>query len=647
MNGVNMAHIALYSAALLVSLTGIIFTLIQQRTDKLQNKLFIALISIVAFNTVCQMISGILEPVLPSSDGAFLVYRICDYLYFLLHALLCPLFFIYVNAVCGMGGFFRHLKGILFSLPFVVTELFIIVNPIFHWVYTYSEERVFTRAWGEGLMYAAAAFYLGVSFFRLLFSWSALTAKRRLALIYFFVIVLAGVFVQLINIDLRYELFAEALALLGVMSSIESEDDRIDTDTGIYNRKALHTDLSTYIVNKRPVGVICIKITSLELLKRTSSDNSDMLATVVAVFLRTLVPRYCIYSTAPGTFILTDTSGSDERTLKIARLISRRFDRPWHFGDNELALNAVVMASQVPDRIKTAGDAFYMADSPVPAGLDKKILTGRDLDYLMRRAAVESALARGFEEGGFEVFYQPTYTLEGRKLYGAEALIRLRDSVLGNVFPDEFIPIAEQNGLIKDIDEFVLREVCAFVKSGVPASLGIKNINVNLSVIECMQPGFVKHINDVTEEYNINKNMINFEITESIAAGSYEILSRVVKALKSDGFRFSMDDYGTGYSNMRAVFMLDFDVVKIDKSILWSAEESDLGRIILESSVHMIKQMHRKVLVEGVETEKQIELLTALSVDFLQGFFFSRPVPKKDFVAIAKKAGSQSPAKTH
>ena len=111
------------------------------------------------------------------------------------------------------------------------------------------------------------------------------------------------------------------------------------------------------------------------------------------------------------------------------------------------------MTSQAPERIKSAGDAFYMADSPIPADLDKKILSGRDLDYLMRRAAVESALARGLEEGGFEVYYQPTYTLKDRRLYGAEALIRLHDRELGNIYPDEFIPIAEQNGLIDDIDD--------------------------------------------------------------------------------------------------------------------------------------------------------------------------------------------------
>ena len=636
MNEVNMAHIALNTSALLVSITSIVFTLIQQRTDKIQNKIYIVLISIVAFNSFTQLLNAFIAPMVHNSDTAFLVRCICDYLYFLCHTALCPLFLLYVYSVCGIGKLSNVRRILSYGFLFMISEVMIILNPLLHWIYRY-EDREFTRCRGELFIYVIAAFYLGVSFFRLLFSWNALTAKRRLALIYFFIMVVVGVSVQLVNQDLQGELFTEALALLGVMTSIESEDDRIDIDTGIYNRKALQTDLTSYILNKRHVGVICVKITNLELFERTANfENPDILPTVVAAFLRTLVPRYCIYNTNPGTFILTETEDDPDRCMKIAEIISRRFDHTWHFGDNELLLNAVVMTSRAPERIKSASDAFYMADSPVPANLDKKILSGRDLDYLMRRAAIENALARGLEEGGFEVYYQPTYSLSDRKLHGAEALIRLHDSLLGNIFPDEFIPIAEQNGLIDDIDDFVLREVCSFIKSGVPASLGVESINVNLSVIECMQPGFVKHINEVTEEYKIDKNMINFEITESIAASNYEVLSKVVKALKDDGFHFSMDDYGTGYSNMRAIFMLDFDVVKIDKSILWSAEESELGRIILESSVHMIKQMHRKILVEGVETEKQIDLLKTLSVDYLQGYYFSRPVPKAEFIVIAK-----------
>ncbi|MBQ8983394.1 MAG: EAL domain-containing protein, partial [Lachnospiraceae bacterium] len=124
----------------------------------------------------------------------------------------------------------------------------------------------------------------------------------------------------------------------------------------------------------------------------------------------------------------------------------------------------------------------------------------------------------------------------------------------------------------------------------------------------------------------------NFEITESVAASDYKFLGRVIRSLKKNGFMFSMDDYGTGYSNVAAILSLDFDVVKIDKSILWGAEKSELGLIILENTIHMVRQMKKQILVEGVETLAQIELLTKLGVDYLQGFYYSKPIPKQEFI---------------
>ncbi|MBR4555620.1 MAG: EAL domain-containing protein [Ruminococcus sp.] len=636
MTDVNLLHIALFSAAAIICITGLLFTVIQKRTDLVHNKIYIILVGIVLLNSVSQIIREFAQP-FKQNDVYSLAMKIGDYSYFLFHTALCPLFFLYVSCICGARNGLTLKRNIIYASIFIVTELLVIINPLTHWVYHYDQNLTFVRGWGEYLIYFAAGFYLVYSIIMLLFTWSALTAKRRVALIYFFVVVVLGVSLQLIKSSLKVELFAEALALLGVMIAIESEDDRIDVDTGVYNRKALQYDLSSYIVNKRRLTVICVKIINSDLVEHvTGSENADLLPLAVSGFLRQLVPRYCIYNTSPGTFIITVFDSA--KALKTAHVIDHRFKRVWHIRDSDVLLNAVIMAAEVPDRIKTASDAFYMADSPVPANKDKTILTDKDLDYLMRRSAVEGALARGVDEGLFEVYYQPTYSLSEKRLHGAEALVRLHDTILGNIYPDEFIPIAEQNGLIDSIDDFVLREVCSFIKSGVPASFGIDCINVNLSVLECMQPGFVDHINKVTDEYGIDKQMINFEITESTAAGNYELLSNVVAALKKSGFHFSMDDYGTGYSNMRAIFMLDFDIVKIDKSILWSAEESELGKIILESSVHMIKQMQREILVEGVETQGQLDLLKALSVDYLQGYFFSKPIPKKEFIELIQNA---------
>ena len=119
-----------------------------------------------------------------------------------------------------------------------------------------------------------------------------------------------------------------------------------------------------------------------------------------------------------------------------------------------------------------------------------------------------------------------------------------------------------------------------------------------------------------------------------MAATDYKLLQTTVCELREQGFSFSMDDFGTGYSNLQSIFSLDFDVIKIDKSMLWSADNAGSGRIILENSVNMIKQMRREILVEGVETAEQIELLSTLDVDYMQGFYFSRPVPKDAFIRI-------------
>ncbi|MBR6044774.1 MAG: EAL domain-containing protein [Ruminococcus sp.] len=634
----NLFHVALYSAALIICVTSLIFTFSQKRIDKLQNKLYILVVSITALNAVSLIITEMCKPFALTDRGYFNVIKVSEMTYFLFHTALCPLFCLYVLNVCGGRTRKSMALNLLYASPFILTELLVISNPFTHWVYSYTENNTFKREWGENLIYIAAALYFGVSIFLLFFSWRALTPKRRIALIYFFLLVVTGVVIQFINIEIKSELFAEALALLGVMTAIESEDDRIDTDTGIYNRKALMTDLTTYIAGGRTLSLICLKITNAELVERAKgSDNSDLLQTAVSEYLITMTPRYNIYSTSPGTFIVILLDEGRDRALEFSQQIIDRFEKPWSFDETELILSAVIMAADVPERIKTASEALYMADCPMPAGNDKKILSGKDLDFLMRRAAVEKALNKGIEDQCFEVYYQPTYSLTDRKLHGAEALVRLHDSVLGTVYPDEFIPIAEQIGMIDDIDDFVLREVCKFIKSGIPQKYGIHSINVNLSVIECMQPDFIAHINSVTEQYGIEKECINFEITESIAANDYDTLSHTVAALKADGFRFSMDDYGTGYSNMRAIFMLDFDVVKIDKSILWSAEDSELGKIILENSVRMIKQMHREILVEGVETQHQIDMLSLLSVDYLQGYFFSKPIPKEDFIALISR----------
>lgn len=638
---VNELHIALYMAALLLSATCLVYTVIQARTDRPQNMVYILMLALVMTNSTTGIISDMLYSRRFESDTVYLVYRVMYFAYFLFHTALCPALCYYVLCVTGELTSFSKKKIFLYGFGFLLTELFVLLNPWMHWVFYFDEQGDFCRNWAESLLYVAAAVYFGLALCKLMFSWKALTKRRRRALLYFFLVVISGVVIQLLFMEIKSELFSEALALMGVMLAVESEDDRLDADTGFYNRKALLMDLKNYIMAGKQFQVICVKVTNADIIQRvTGSENQDILSEIVADYFKSLLPRFYIYHTNPDTFIMICMDQDISRARHLADQVCSRFEQSWLCQDTEILFDVVTMIAEVPGELSSPEAVFYMADIPIPERMNKKLLSGEDLGYLLRRADVERAIRTGFEKGNFEVYYQPTYYLKGPKLHGAEALIRLHDDLLGFIPPDEFIPIAEQIGMIDEIGDFVLGEVCAFLKSGVPSQNGMDCINVNLSVIQCMKPGFAGHILKIIEEYGIDKRMINFEITESVAANDYRVLNTVVKALKENGIEFSMDDYGTGYSNIQSIFSLDFDVVKIDKSILWGAQESEMGRIILENSAHMIHQMRRKILVEGVESMSHIKMLEPLQVDYLQGYFFSKPVPKQKLIEVIKNRQS-------
>ena len=273
---------------------------------------------------------------------------------------------------------------------------------------------------------------------------------------------------------------------------------------------------------------------------------------------------------------------------------------------------------------------------------DNRIVVGAEQAEEMRsHLRIRDQISWALANNAVEVYYQPTYNID-KTLHGAEALLRMKNEKLGMIYPDEFIPIAEQLGVIDLLDEFVLKEVCRFILTGIPQKNGMECINVNLSVLECMKEGFAEYISGIVENAGVRKKMINFEITESVAAKDYEHLANVIDQLKQEGFRFSIDDYGTGYSNMISLFSLGAEIIKIDKSVLWNSGKSELGMTLLKTSIEMVHKMQKKALMEGVETESHIRILKELGCDYLQGFYFSRPLPKDEFIRLIENDHKRS-----
>ena len=631
-------------AAFLVAFCSLTYTLFQKRTTKVQNRLFVWLLLIIMMNSACEVCTVFQTPYCREYLYARVLVEVSMFLYFLLHTMLCPLMFFYALFAGGVMIQRRSLgKGYhpMFFIPFVFSELLVVMNPFTGWVWSFSTDYEYHRNGGIWVIYACAGIYFVLAAVTMIMRRKAIGRNKRFALLIFFIVNVIGLLLQLVNGQLHTELFVQALALTGVMLTIENEDERMDLSTKVYNRGALMTDLNTYLRLRNPFFVICIRITNSDMLHRLlGAIDSDLLLQKVAEFLKSIHPGYYIYRPTVDTFLLIVLE-PDARVHDLAEQIRKRFDESFMFQGAELMLQSTLMLARIPGAFSTPEDILLLCDGPLPARNAGPILEGKDLNYLLRRAEVESALHRGLSEGGFEVYYQPIYRMQGMSIYSAEALLRLKDSRIGNIMPDEFIPIAEQNGLIDRLGDYVLEEVCIFLSSGIPTEMGLECISVNLSVLQCLQPDFVKRVMAITKKYEVNSKYINFEITESAAASDYEVLSDVLRELRRCGFLFSLDDYGIGYSNVRSIFSLDFDVIKIDKSILWEVQsenekETNNGQIILENSVRMLREMKLKILVEGVETADHLELLEQLQVDYLQGFYFSRPVSKNELLGILR-----------
>lgn len=632
---INEFKLALYAAALTIGITVLLYSILQKRIYRLQNRFFLLMICIVLLNAGCLSLSSVASLMKDAMPGGIMVMHVSRYFYFLLHAPLT--LFVYFYMLCVTGAW-RKRSGkqlLLLAGPQILVQGMVLMNPFWHWIYYSDAEMAFHRNWGEYFIYGVSALYFVLSVTELFFSWKAITKRRRIAMVYFFLLTIVGVVIQLIWINIKSELFAEAVALLGAMLAIEGEEDRIDADTDLYNRRALQMDLNNFLQQKETVFAVFVKVINADLIGRISGTaKMDFLARPVADFFRSIHARNLIYYPNPVTYVLICKENDREKREAFIGCIRERFQKKWSNDGFSFLLDAIVFGASLPGELKTLEDALYVTDSIIPPGKD----TGeKELAWLMRQAELERILRRSVYEGAFEVYYQPTYHMSGLALHGAEALVRMQDKTLGFVSPEEFIPVAERIDVIGKIDDLVLEEVCTFIDSGIPKAHGMDGINVNLSVKQCLQPGFVKHILEITDRHGTDHRMINFEITESVEAKDYKTLASVAKQIREQGFLLSMDDYGTGFSNMESMFEIDFNVVKVDKSILWAAEKEHTGLAILENSIRMIHDIGCEVLVEGVETEEQIELLRRLGADYLQGFYFSKPIPKPDFLKLIEK----------
>ncbi|MBO5245718.1 MAG: EAL domain-containing protein, partial [Eubacterium sp.] len=400
--------------------------------------------------------------------------------------------------------------------------------------------------------------------------------------------------------------------------------------------------LNSYLRMDRDFEVMGIQIGGVGYLRNViGMTNINGLMKMISDFLGSISgrKRKVFYIDQNRFMILADGENANWDIFRA--VLQRRFSRPFTFENTDFSLDLALtlLPNKEHQGVRDADDIVRMLECALQdaeeSGAEMSVIAGEQvLEKGRREGEILHILREAVRYQRFEVFYQPIYSVEKKHYCSAEALIRLRDDRMGYISPEEFVPIAEKHGLILEMGTFVFREVCRFITEEQLWERGIEFIDVNLSVVQCMQENLHEQLLEIMDSYKLPYHCINLEITETAAVLSSDVMKNNMTKLMEAGINFSLDDYGTGFSNTASIIDYPFHTIKLDKSMLWSANDSEKAMCALEHMIGMIKSMHMELICEGVETQAQATMLEHMGCDYFQGYYYSKPVNGKTFLEL-------------
>ena len=642
-----MTQIYQYAVAALFVEAVIIFFYFQKRSlPTFQNIVFFIILITVTLNTVTELGSVHLEAHGKPFPIPWLYLLNC--LYFSFNTTFGILFAVYNLSVFDIYSKLNKKAIKLLQISMMIPYLLVIAEIWLSWPLGNQFPLLFTidpvNGYHRGnpicflCLCAAKAFYIILSFIIIIVHHRNIS-KAKLQIMYFFVVTTSSMaLLQLFHPGLLCESFGLSIVTLVYFFFIQKPEEMMDASTDTLNHSALQRMLRYNLAVGRNFTCVTIYIDDTMFIANTFGIlQMNAFLTEVGNFLKQSFSYKNVFSRQQGCFCILLRDADEEELNRIITVLNNRFQKTWTRENVELKLYIRLCIIDCPkdaDSTEEIMDIINMISTDERYRQSVVFASEIDLKYRRRTIYIEHCLRNGLSENRFDVFYQPIWSTAEKKLIGAEALIRLKDENGIFISPEDFIPIAEKTGAILRIGEYVFESVCLALSQINIEEYGIKKIDINLSVAQCMQEILAEQILKIQSIYQIPTSIINLEITETAAAHTPEILLKNMQDLSNAGFELSLDDYGSGYSNMSYMLNLPFKMIKIDKYIVWAAFTDKRAEKALAATIKMIKSIGMTVLAEGVETPEQAEWLTASGCDYLQGFYYSRPIPKKEFLNI-------------
>ncbi|MFK7795696.1 MAG: EAL domain-containing protein [Gammaproteobacteria bacterium] len=415
-----------------------------------------------------------------------------------------------------------------------------------------------------------------------------------------------------------------------------------DPLTGLPNRTTLSSHLSDLLVKARAskdmIAMLFLDLDRFKLVNDTLGHSvGDLLLKAVSDRLQRCVRGADMVARLGGDefTVIIDRAKSRDSVSRIAQTICESIEQPFSFSGQEIFVSTSIGISIYPLDGDDIGDLMKHADTAMFRAKE----VGRSYFFyesdmeaaVTRKMEIEADLRRSVSRDQIDVYFQPKADLATNKIVGMEALVRWNHPHKGIICPQEFIPLAEETGIINEIGLWVMIGACLQIKDWNDQGYGPYSIAVNLSGVQLENGEIIKQVHQVLEETQLDPSLLELEITESTIMHHPERVIEVLNRLKEMGVKLAVDDFGTGYSSLNYLKRFPIDLLKIDAAFVQDLETDADDRAIVQSIIALAKSMRLQVVAEGVETRQQQEFLRALDCDYIQGYYIGRPVCAEDF----------------
>jgi len=615
----------------------------QKRLHLNTGKAFLLALTVALCSLVLDALSVVMISNMDSLPLFFVNFSCKTYLSSLVAVALCTVCYICTDIYTKRIQYYK-VVNLNVALSFAAILLIYILpisiynDPVKGEIYTYGPSVM--------VAYISAVFYLISNLVLLVRKKNVIRLSRRKAMMFWMLIWIGGALIQFFHNEILIVGFASSIGIMVLYIKLENPEVNLDRQTGLFNQTALTRYVRQLSYRSHHFSLVLL-VLEHSFYKNISKDSkeTETAAEMEMIDYLSVVPGAMVFKTAGDEIMLLfENERKAEESLAVLR---KRFERGWgkdesvfqrpfwiHLPDSSVMRDVKDVShliKHVRQNSKELIENGYLR-------IDKAIA-----EEMYRTREMESIIFNAIEQNWITVYYQPIYSTEENRFTSAEALVRITDEDGRVVPPYDFVWVAERNGMMLRLGEIIFEKVCQFIRDSKPEQYGIEYIEVNLSAIQCAYERFADNYIAIMEKYGVRPEFINLEITETATMGAKKIALENMRKLIEYGVSFSLDDFGTGQSNLNYIVEMPVKIVKFDRTMINAYFENGKAKYVMDAAMHMIHGMGLEIVSEGIETKEMYDTMCSLGISYIQGYYFSRPIPEQDFLEFlkAKKEGKR------